>query len=73
MPRLVRLEALNPHKIEAKDIPEGKALWVCQCGLSRTMPFCDGSHKVARVAEQPGMLCVYDRERQNIVEQRPDE
>lgn len=72
MARLVRLEGTGPHKIEAKDIPEGKALWVCQCGLSRTLPFCDGSHKAARTNEPPGTLCIYDRERTNVVEQRPD-
>jgi CDGSH-type Zn-finger protein len=71
MPRLVRLEGTGPHKIEAKDIPEGKALWVCQCGLSKTLPFCDGAHKHARTQEPPNTLCVYDDSRTNIIDQRP--
>jgi len=24
----------------------GKDYWWCACGLSKTQPFCDGSHKV---------------------------
>jgi len=69
---MVRLTSLAPHKIEAKDIPEGKALFVCTCGLSQTLPWCDGSHKAARVHEQPGSLYIYDHARRAIVEQRPD-
>lgn len=73
MARLVRLEATGPLKIEAKDIPEGKALWICQCGLSRTLPFCDGSHKPARASEQPGTLYVYDAERRCVIETRAEQ
>jgi CDGSH-type Zn-finger protein len=29
-----------PVKVE-----EGKSYWWCACGLSKTQPFCDGSHK----------------------------
>jgi CDGSH-type Zn-finger protein len=40
--------------VKAGDSPAGpivvsveanKAYWWCACGLSRTQPFCDGSHK----------------------------
>jgi CDGSH-type Zn-finger protein len=72
MARLIRLTALAPHKIEAKDIPEGKALFVCTCGLSKNLPWCDGSHKAARAHEQPGTLYIYDASRTTIVEERPD-
>lgn len=33
------------HKPFAVDIEAGKEYWWCACGLSRTQPFCDGSHK----------------------------
>jgi CDGSH iron-sulfur domain-containing protein 3 len=27
------------------DVEAGKDYWWCACGLSKTQPFCDGSHK----------------------------
>jgi CDGSH-type Zn-finger protein len=27
-------------------VEAGKDYWWCACGLSKTQPFCDGSHKV---------------------------
>ncbi len=27
------------------DVEAGKSYWWCACGLSKTQPFCDGSHK----------------------------
>jgi CDGSH-type Zn-finger protein len=72
MARLIRHDATGPIKIEAKDFPpDGKAIWICACGLSKTMPYCDKSHKGC-VNEQPGMLYVYDRETQTVKETRPD-
>jgi CDGSH-type Zn-finger protein len=32
-----------PYKVELK---EGERYWWCACGLSKSQPFCDGSHKV---------------------------
>ena len=26
-------------------VEEGKTYWWCACGLSKSQPFCDGSHK----------------------------
>jgi CDGSH-type Zn-finger protein len=45
MARLIRHEATGPHKIDPKTWPEGKFIFVCGCGLSKTLPFCDGTHK----------------------------
>ena len=28
----------------AYNLPEGKAVFLCRCGLSANKPFCDGSH-----------------------------
>ena len=31
-----------PYVVEVK---AGKSYWWCSCGISKTQPFCDGSHK----------------------------
>lgn len=78
MPRLVRLDATGPIKIEPASFPRDeqgnlKHISICVCGLSQRLPFCDGAHKNARAVEQPGRLYVYCKERKNIVEERVDE
>ena len=27
------------------EVPEGRAIALCRCGLSRTKPFCDRTHR----------------------------
>jgi len=65
MARLVRHDATGP--IEVKPDPAGKSAWVCACGLSQTMPLCDGSHKQCRVNEEPGKLYTYNKDRTAVV------
>ncbi|MDZ7590792.1 MAG: CDGSH iron-sulfur domain-containing protein [Rubrivivax sp.] len=42
------------HPVRASDTPfavaveQGKDYWWCACGLSKSQPFCDGSHNAAR-------------------------
>ena len=36
------IAARTPAKVE---LEEGKKYFWCQCGLSKSQPFCDGSHK----------------------------
>ncbi len=77
MPRLIRLEALGSIKIQPDQFPRDehgnlKHISICACGLSQNMPYCDHSHRKARDLEPPGKLCIYDRDRRNIIEQRED-
>ena len=63
MARLVRHDATGPIEVP----PQKESIWVCACGLSQTLPYCDGSHEKAE-QEMPGKLCVYDKLRQEIRE-----
>ncbi len=33
----------------ATQVEQGKDYWWCACGLSKSQPFCDGSHKAAGI------------------------
>ena len=45
MPRLIRVTQDRPYRIPPEKFPkDGKSLWICACGLSKTMPVCDKSH-----------------------------
>jgi CDGSH-type Zn-finger protein len=71
MARLVRVEATGPVKIEPGTIPHDKPLWICACGLSQRLPYCDGSHKITR-SEQPGMVYIYTRDGKAVAEVRSE-
>lgn len=68
MPRLVRHDLTGPIRID----PQDKPVFICGCGLTQNFPFCDGSHKSCR-NEKEGVLYVYDAQRRQIIEERPDE
>ncbi len=67
MPRLVRHDADGPIRI---DPPLDKPIFICACGLSQNLPYCDGAHKACKTTETPGKLAVYDEARTTIIEER---
>jgi CDGSH-type Zn-finger protein len=54
MARLIRHDAVGPAVIDVN----GVIIEVCQCGLSKNKPFCDGSHDKVR-GEEAGKLYIY--------------
>lgn len=72
MARLVRLEHAAPYRIDPADFPkDGKALFICACGLTSTPPRCDGSHKACK-AEAPGIVYTYDPATKAVTDSRPE-
>ncbi len=67
MTRLVELDGTGPRKLDPSDLdPEKGDVAVCQCGLSGSFPFCDGSHRQV-TGEEDGVRYVYqDGERHRV-------
>lgn len=68
MPRMIRHELKGPVKID----PQDKPVFVCGCGLTKTFPLCDGSHKGC-VKEDDATLYTYDKANEKVINEGPDE
>ncbi|MHC4217912.1 MAG: CDGSH iron-sulfur domain-containing protein [Planctomycetota bacterium] len=64
---MIRHDADQPYRID----PQDKPVFICACGLSKDLPFCDGAHKTCK-SEADGTLYVYDEKRESVAETRPD-
>ena len=71
MARLVRHTATGPYRIEPQDFPKDKPIFICACGLSQNLPYCDGTHKGCR-AEIEGTLYEYEADGKTVRTTRPE-
>lgn len=64
MTRLVELDATGPRKLTPSDIDDEKGdIAVCQCGLSDSFPFCDGTHRQTTDEDEETTYVYEDGER----------
>ena len=61
MSRLIRHDAKGPALIQTTD----GIIEICQCGLSRNKPFCDGSHAKTG-GELPNVLYAYNAQGERV-------
>ena len=69
MTRLVQRLRSGPYVVTVG----GEIKTICGCGLSGTLPFCDGTHQITKT-EKPGRLHWYDsaKQRHDAVDRYPD-
>ncbi|MFC7187628.1 CDGSH iron-sulfur domain-containing protein [Halorubrum yunnanense] len=69
MGREVTHTATGPTPVGEEDLEEqGGTAFICQCGLSDTKPYCDGSHNETDDEEEGKTYKYVDGERREVEE-----
>lgn len=60
MARIVKKEHKKPFEIKGGT----QSIWICMCGLSNSLPFCDNSHK--KIKDEDDKIYVYEKDGDRI-------
>jgi CDGSH-type Zn-finger protein len=65
MTRIIEHAEASPIAVPKDSVP-GSHIHICRCGLTRSAPLCDGTHRIAR-SEKPGSLVRYIKHGDDLV------
>ena len=69
MSRLVQHNSTAP--VPVKSPADGSPAWICQCGLSKNQPLCDGSHQACKDEDSNKLYEYNEKLERNELAQSP--